>query len=342
MQNTSSRNRRFVLVTVIVLSFALLLAAAYLLSGGEDESTDGETSVTLFMSYIPSVQFAPVYVAAEKGYFADEGINITFENNLDESNGVERLANDNLQFGLISGEQVVLARANERPVVYVYEWFHRFPVGIVSAADLDITEPTDLVDRVVGIPGPFGASYIGLRALLAAGDLAESDLGELRPIGFAAPENICQGEVEASVVYIANEPLTIETDCFPVNVIEVSDYATLVSNGLVTNEKTIRENPYLVRAMVRALQRGVADVIADPDAAFDIVVPEYVPDLPEDQYETQRQVLYNTVELWKSDNLGYTTADAWEQTQSILLEAELLNAPLDNLEAAYTTEFLPD
>ena len=255
---------------------------------------------------------------------------------------MERLANDNLQFGLISGEQVVLARANERPVVYVYEWYHRFPVGVVSPADLDITEPGDLADRVVGIPGPFGASYIGLRALLAADDLTESDLAELRPIGFAAPENVCQGEVEASVVYIANEPLTIETDCFPVNVIEVSDYATLISNGLVTNETTIRESPDLVRGMVRALQRGIADVIADPDAAFDIVVPEYVPDLPDDQYETQRQVLYNTVELWKSDRLGHTTPEAWDQTQTILIDAELLDKPLDNLEAAYTNEFLPD
>lgn len=342
MKTTSSRNRRLVFVAGIVVSFTILLIAAYALSGSDTDDTDGQMRVTLFMSYIPSVQFAPVYVAAERGYFAEEGIDIQFENNFDESSGVERIANNNLQFGLISGEQVVLARAKERPIVYVFEWFHRFPVGIVSPADSNITKPGDLVGKVVGVPGPYGASYMGLRALLAAADLTEGDLEELRSIGFAAPENVCERRVDASVVYIANEPLTIETDCFPVNVIEVSDYANLVSNGLVTNEQTIRDHPELVRGMVRALQRGVADVIADTDTAFDIVIPEYVPDLPEAQYDTQRQVLVNSVHLWASDDLGHTNPAAWQQTEAILIDTGLLDAPLGDLASCYNMDFLPE
>ncbi len=300
------------------------------------------TSVTLFMSYIPSVQFSMLYVAAEKGYFAEEGIDIHFENSFNEADGVERIANNDLQFGLISGEQVILARAQGRPVVYVFEWFHRFPVGIVSPADAGIEEPADLAGKVVGVPILAGASYMGLRALLAAGGLSEDDLAELRTIGFTAPENVCERLVDAAVVYIANEPLTIETDCFPVNVIQVSDYATLVSNGLVTNEQTIAENPELVRGMVRAIQRGLADVIADPDEAFAISVPKYVPDLPEDQYETQRQVLANSIELWRSDDLGRTNPQAWEATQAILLDAGLLAEPLEDLSACYDMRFLPE
>jgi NitT/TauT family transport system substrate-binding protein len=214
-------------------------------------------------------------------------------------------------------------------------------VGIVSPADLNITKPEDLKGRVVGIPGPQGASYIGLRALLNAVGMSEDDLGELRSIGFAAPENVCEGKVEASVVYIVNEPLTIQQQCTEVNVIEVSDYTTLVSNGLVTNEQTIREKPDLVRGMVRALQRGIADVIADPDAAFEIAVTNYVKDLPEDQYDTQRQVLHNSVELWRSDDLGRTNPDAWQTTQDILIQAGLLEAPLDDLSACYNMSFLP-
>ncbi len=341
MQAFNDRNRRLILVGVISVLVIVLLIAAYVLSS-DDESSGEQTRITLFMSYIPSVQFAPVYVAAERGYFAEEGIDIQLENNFNENDGVERIANNDLKFGLISGEQVLLARANARPLVYVFEWYHRFPVGIVSPAEENIVTPEDLAGRVVGVPGPYGASYIGLRALLEAGGLTEDDLEELRSIGFAAPENVCERKVDASVVYIANEPLTIENDCFPVNVIEVSDYANLVSNGLVTNETTIRENPELVRGMVRALRRGVADVIADPDAAFDIAVPEYVPDLPEGQYATQRQVLYNSVSLWYSDNLGHTDPDAWKITEDILIDAGLLDAPLDDLTACYDMTFLEE
>ncbi len=338
-RKSSTRNRPllFALMAVVVLA---ALVAAYALSSG-DQKSNGKTQVTLFMGYVPSVQFAPVYVAAERGYFAAEGIDIHFENSFNEADGVERIANNDLQFGLISGDQVVLARAQDRPIVYVFEWYHNFPVGIVSPVDNDITQPADLRDRVVGVPGPYGASYIGLRALLEAGGLTESDLGDLVSIGFTAPENICADKVEAAVVYIVNEPLTIEQQCTPVNVIKVSDYATLVSNGIVTNEQTIRSHPELVRGMVRAIYHGLTDALADPDAAFEISVKNYIKDLPQDQYATQRQVLANSMELWRSDQLGQTNPAAWEATQDILIQSGLLEKPLDDLSACYNMDFLP-
>jgi NitT/TauT family transport system substrate-binding protein len=341
MTTRQVRNRnRAVLLAVVIVIIAVLLVAAYVLSGEDTDSGD-QTSVTLFMGYIPSVQFAPAYVAAEKGYFADENIAISFENG-SETDGLERIATDDLKFGLVSGEQVILARAQDRPVVYVFEWYHNFPVGIVSPADLDITEPADLAGRVVSIPGPYGASYMGLHALLDAGNLTEDDLGELRSIGFAAADTVCAGQVEAATVYIVNEPLQIQRQCTDVNVIKVSDYATLVSNGLVTNETTIRNDPDLVRGMVRAIQRGVAYTLDHPDEAFDLSVEDYVTDLAEDEKETQRQVLTNSLDLWRSDTLGLTNPAAWEDTQAILIKIGFMEQPLDDLAAAYDMSFLPD
>ncbi|HVO68984.1 MAG TPA: ABC transporter substrate-binding protein [Aggregatilineaceae bacterium] len=338
MRTFQTRSRALLLV-IIAAIVAGLLIGAYVLSREGGKSL-GKTQVTLFLSYIPSVQFAPVYVAAERGYFADEGIDIRFENG-NETDGVERIATDDLQFGLVSGEQVLLARANQRPLVYIFEWYHNFPVGVASPVDLNITQPADLAGHVVGIPVLQGASYIGLRALLNAGHLTEADLGDLLPIGYTAPQNICEHKVDAAVVYIVNEPLAVEQQCTKVNVIKVSDYATLVSNGLATNEKTIAEHPTLVRGMTRALQRGLADTLADPDTAFEISVKNYVTDLPQDQYETQRQVLHNSLELWRSEYLGETSPAAWEATQHILLETKLLETPLDNLSACYNMSFLP-
>ncbi len=336
------RNRnRAIVIAGIVGVVVLLLVAAIILSNNDDSETGDQTAITLHLGYIPSVQFAPAYVAAEKGYFAEEGIAISFENG-SESDGLERIATNDLQFGLISGEQVVLARAQARPVVYVFEWYHKFPVGIVARAERDITTPADLAGQVVGIPGSYGASYMGLRALLAAGDMTEDDLGELRSIGYTATENICEEQVAAAVIYVVNEPRNIERQCAETTVIYVSDYATLVSNGLVTNEKTINDNPELVRGMTRALQRGLADVIADPDAAFDIAVAGYVPDLPESEYEIQKEVLYASLDLWNSDHLGLTNPAAWEETQAILLQTGLLAAPLDDLSVAYDMSFLPE
>lgn len=321
---------------LIMLLIVILLLAVPLTHAQEDDLTD----VTLFVSFIPSVQFAPIYAAIEQGYFAEEGIRVEVEHSFNEADGVDRIAVNDLQFGVISGEQVLIGRGAGKPLVYVYEWFHNFPVGVVAPADADITTPDDLRGKKVGIPGPFGASYIGFRALLGVSDIDELEL-QVESIGFTAPEAVCQGTVEASVVYITNEPLTIEQNCFDVTVISISDYVDLVANGLVTNETTLEEKPELVAGMVRALQRGVLYVFENPQDAFDLSVENYVVDLPESEYDTQRIVLDNSITLWQSDALGQTNADRWENTQAILLDIGLMAEPLDDLSAAYTNEFVP-
>lgn len=319
---------------LLVVILILVLVAPVVNAQDQEE-------VTLFVSFIPSVQFAPIYVAIENGYFAEEGIDLEVEHSFNEIDGVDRIALNDLQFGMISGEQVIIGRSAEKPLVYVYEWYHAFPVGIVAPADSDITEPADLRDKVVGIPGPFGATYIGLQALLGISDIDPLEL-TLESIGFTAPENICAGTVDAAAVYIVNEPLTIAENCFDVTVIPISDYAEdLVSNGLVTNETTIENNPELVAGMARALARGVAFTLENPDEAFELSLA-YVPDLPEEEYETQRQVLQNSLPLWDSERLGFSDPIRWETTQEVLIAAELLRDPLDDLEAAFTNDFVPE
>jgi len=325
-------------ITFILMVISLLMGVTALPASHAQD--DDLTDITLFVSFIPSVQFAPVYAAIEQGYFEAEGLNVTVEHSFNEADGVDRIAIGDLQFGVISGEQVIIGRGVEKPLVYVYEWFHDFPVGIVAPADAGITTPADLEGKKVGIPGPFGASFMGFRALLASSDIDELAL-QIETIGFTAPESVCQGTVDAAVVYVSNEPLTIQENCFDVSVIQISDYVDLVANGLVTNEDTIENDPDLVAGMVRALQQGVIYTIENPDDAFDLSVENFVLDLPEAEYETQRIVLDNSIALWESDALGQTDPARWENTQTALIDSGLMENPLDDLAAAYTNEFVP-
>ncbi|MCS6870282.1 MAG: ABC transporter substrate-binding protein [Anaerolineae bacterium] len=295
--------------------------------------------ITLFLGYIPNVQFAPVYVAIEQGFFAEEGIALKIEHGFDETEGLTRIATDNLQFGMISGEQVVLARAQGAPVKYFFRWYQRFPVGVVVPKDSPIRKPQDLKGKIVGVPGKFGASYFGLKALLNAAGMSEADLREVRAIGYDTAPIFCERQVDASVIYIANEPLQIAARCFDVEVIAISDYADLVSNGLVTNEKTIAERPELVRGMARAYGRGLALTIADPDLAYQIS-RKYVEGLAEDD-PVQKQVLLRSIELWKAERLGESTDSAWKLTAETLLSMGLIDS-IEGYQDAFTNEFLPE
>lgn len=264
----------------------LLLLMASTLSGvrAQDEVAADQT---LFMTFVPNVQFAPVYVGIENGYFTEGGVNLIIQHG-DEPVGVDLIASDQLQFGLISGEEVIKARANGRPVVSVYEWFQRYPVGIVVSDGAGIESVKDLAGKKVGIPGRFGASYNGLIALLAANGMVETDI-QLEPIGFNAPDVFCVGGVEAAVVYINNEPLQIENrmktgDCggyTGVKVFPVTVAADMVSNTLATNEATIASNPELVQTIVTAFDAGLRDTINNPAEAY-LLSQAYVENLPLD------------------------------------------------------------
>jgi NitT/TauT family transport system substrate-binding protein len=298
--------------------------------------------ITLFLGYIPNVQFAPLYVADAKGYFAEAGVDVVFEYG-DENIGVERLATGDLQFAVLSGEQVVLARGRDFPLVYTFEWYQRFAVGVVAPVDANITAPADMAGKVIGIPGRFGASWLGFSALLHAADLTESDLAEIKPIGFAATEVLCAGQADGAVVYISNEPEQIRAACSEVDIIPIADYADLVANGLVTNEYTVAKEPALVRGMVSAFARGLADTLADPDEAYTLS-RDYVETLDADD-PIQQKVLENSLALWDATalggaQLGYTDPASWTLTMQTLLDMELLEEPVD-LSGACTNALLP-
>ena len=320
----------------------VLLAAGVALSACQAAPGELEPSKTfrLPMGFIPNVQFAPFYVADEKGYFREEGIELEFDYSF-ETDGVKLVGAGELPFSLVSGEQVLLARAQGLPVVYVMAWFQDFPIAIAASSDSGIEEPIDLAGRTVGIPGAFGASYVGLRALLHAAGLSEADIS-LEAIGFNQVESLVSGQHQAAVVYANNEPIQLNARGLPVNVLRVADYVQLASNGILTNERTVSEQPDLVRGMVRATLRGLEDTIEDPEAAFQIAINyvEGLGELTEEEQDLQRQVLAESIEFWKADQLGFSQPNAWDNMQTLLLDMGLLGEP-QVLEAAYTNEFLP-
>ncbi|MCC6892532.1 MAG: ABC transporter substrate-binding protein [Anaerolineae bacterium] len=267
------RSRVFLLL--LLLSFSALTVHAQ----------EEPTKQTFFLTFIPNIQFSPVYVALENGDFTAANIEVELEYS-DEPLGVDLIAANERQFGLISAEEVIKARANGRPVVQVYEWFQKYPIGIVVSDSSGIESVADLKGRKVGVPGRFGASYNGLTALLTANGLTEADIA-LEAIGYNAPDVFCVGGVEAAVVYINNEPLQIqqradEGNCNGVTglrVFPVSDAVDMVSNGLLTNEQTIAENPELVSGMIAAFDAGLRTTINNPAEAY-LISAKYVENLP--------------------------------------------------------------
>lgn len=318
---------------LFVLSAALALSAC---GSPPRPAADALTHVRLPVGYIPNVQFAPLYVAVEKGYFAEAGIEVEFDYSF-ETDAVALVGANTLQFAVVSGEQVLLARAQGLPVVYFCAWYQKYPVGVASKVERGIRTPADLKGRRIGLPGLYGANYIGLDALLFSAGLTEQDV-ILDSIGFNQVAALAEDQEEAVAIYTANEPVQLEALGFELDEIRVADHVQLASNGLITNEVTLAENPALVEEMATAFLKALAETIADPEAAYEISL-RYVDELANADRTTQTEVLRRSIELWRTENLGHSDPQAWENMQNTLLQMGLLNEPLD-LRQAFTNEFV--
>lgn len=297
--------------------------------------------VIMAMPYIPNVQFAHFYIADKKGYYAAEGLNVSFDYNF-ETDVVKRVAQGNVQFGAASGDSVLLARAQGLPVVTVATISQKFPTVFFSKAGANITTPADLKGKTVGIPGRFGASYIGLLALLYANKMNESDL-QVQEIGFAQVAALSEDKVQVASGYGNNEPVQLDQQGVKVNVIRVADFYPLASDGLIAGETLIKEQPDVVRAFVRATLRGMQDVIANPDEAFTIALT-YIPEAKRGDPALQRKVLQETLPYWQSDltaakGLGYTDIASWKATHRFLRDSGLLKSDVE-LASAFTNDFI--
>jgi NitT/TauT family transport system substrate-binding protein len=323
----------------IFLSVVLVLAACG--SPVEDQpappTQDIEpVPVLLPVGYIPNVQFTPLYVAIEKGYFSQAGFEVSLDYRF-ETDGVALVGQGALPFAVVSGEQVLLARAQGVPVKYVTAWFQDFPVGVAAKTKAGISSPQDLIGKQVGLPGLYGANYIGLRALLSAAGIREDQL-TLDSIGFNQVEALAADQEEAVVIYVTNEPVQLRAQGYDLEIIRVADYVQLTANGVITNEDLIRDDPEMVRRFAGAFLQGLADTIANPDEAFEIS-KEYVEGLAEADQDVQMEVLELSIEFWRADPLGHSDVAAWENMQSILLEMGLLSES-QPVEDAFTNEFI--
>lgn len=326
--------KRQLLLLILVLLMLSTSACGPLAMPGPEESQ--LRRIRLPMGYVPNIQYAPFYVGMEKGFFAEENLEIDFDYSY-ETDGVALVGANELQFSLASGEQVPIARAEGLPIVYVMAWYGKYPVAVIAKSEQGITEPEDLAGKRVGLPGLFGANYVGLRALLAQAGLKESDL-RLDSIGFNQVEVLATDANDAVVGYLANEPIQLRASGYDIDVIAVADYVDLVSNGLITNQVTIENDPELVRGMVSATMKAIQYTVENPDEAYQIS-KKYVEGLEDADRQVQMDVLTTSISLYQTDPYGYSDQDAWENMQRVLLQMGLMKEEID-LNETYSNEFI--
>jgi NitT/TauT family transport system substrate-binding protein len=311
-----SRSRPLSLVLVALAALAPLLAACS--SGATPAPTT--TKLTVGLGYIPSVQFAPFYLAEQAGYYQAAGLDVTFQNGND-ADLVRLVGSGSVDIGLADGTSVIPAVSQGIPVRYVATIYAKFPNVVLAKASGPIHTAADLKGVKLGTPGKYGSSWIMLQALLQSAGLTTADLDVQLYPDYGQGTALGQGAVAAATGFANNEPVQLGLAGIPTTVLTVDDIVPLPGNGLIASANTIASKHAALAAFVAATLRAMTEITADPAKGLDASIA-VVPDLGKDR-PTQQAILTATIAMWSSaytaaHGIGAIDPSAWQRTVTFM------------------------
>lgn len=340
-----------------VVSAALLLvgcgsqSSTPVPSGPTPAPTQGPLSkFTVGLGYIPSVQFAQFYRAKVQGYYADAGLDVTF-NNGDDSNIVTLVAQGADDVGIADGTSVIPAVGQRFPIVYVATMYAQFPNAVIVPDNSPIQSAADLAGKTIGIPGAYGSSWTMLQALLSSAQLTTADILERDYPDYGQGVALQQGQVEAATAFRNNEPVQLGLAGFATRQLTIDDIVPLPGPGLIVGTSTLADKRDQIKAFVAATLRAMSEIIANPELGLDdtfTAVPDLGPTSNQTEVRaTQLAILQATIEMWQSTgstagSLGAIDAGAWNYSLSFMEDLPGANIPATvTVDDLINTELLP-
>ena len=165
---------------------------------------EGASDVTIGLTYIPNVQFAPVYVADSQGLYNDAGITPTVRHHGSDEGLFTALLAGQEDVVIASGDEAAVAASQGMDLVSIGQYYATYPGSVIVPASSSITSLADLAGKNIGIPGEYGSSYYATLAAIKAGGLQTSDV-TISSIGYTQQAALAAGQVDAVVGFTNND-----------------------------------------------------------------------------------------------------------------------------------------
>ena len=261
--------KRIVALLVVCLLLAGCSAAPE--KSGKEEKPE---TVDVVLDWYPNAVHAFIYEAIDKGYFADEGlqVNVLFPSNATDP--LTMTAAGKADIGFYYQEDTIIAKANEGVPVKVLGAVVQEPIAIMaSLKEKNITQPADLVGKTIGYSGT-RFSEVAVNQLLQSVGATLDDV-EMIDVGFDLMSSMTTGNVDATEgCFINHEIPALEEEGFPMNYMKLTDYGVpnYYALMLVTGESQLEKNRDKYTRFLRACEKGFDDMQADPDGALQLMM----------------------------------------------------------------------
>jgi ABC-type nitrate/sulfonate/bicarbonate transport system substrate-binding protein len=331
------------------LAAACVLVLAVSACGGDDDdgnasASDNETptkDVTLVLNWTPNTHHIGIYAAKQMGWYDDAGINLKIVEPT-EAGAEQAVGAGRAQFGISMAEGVLPARAEGVPIVSIGTILPVNDSALMSLPEDGIKGPADLAGRTYGgYGGPLETELIDRLAECGGVDPSAVKHVEVGNVDYLA--GLQANRFDFVWIFAGWDALRAsEVEDTPVDLIRFDDHLDCIPNWytplVISNEKTIKDDPDLVRSFLAVTARGYQLAIDDPQRAADLML-QAVP-------ETDEKLLRATADYYASrftaGGKPWGTQDeaTWSSFEQFLEEAGLLEEPL-TVDDAYTDEYLP-
>lgn len=319
---------------VMVLCVVLVAGCA---AGDTTPTSPPLDQISLQLQWVTQAQFAGYYVALDKGWYEQEGIELTIEPGGPDLVPVDLVAAGTHDFGTSLLADLVVAVEGGKSVISIAQIQQMNGLLLVAKKASGIERPADFVGRRVGVW--LGGWETQFRALIAREGITLEDF-ELVSQGFSM-EPFLEGELDVASAMIYNEyHVVLASGISPgeLNVIDYADYGLdFPGDVLFTSRQLIEEKPELVARMLRASLRGWQYAVEHPEEAVDIVLKYDASGVQTREHQLSMMNEIAKLVSLPVRPLGFTDRDDVRRTIDTLFVYEVLDDPMQP-EDVYTND----
>ncbi|MBD1370791.1 ABC transporter substrate-binding protein [Hazenella sp. IB182357] len=305
---------------------------------GEQEQTNIK-EVKLVLDWTPNTNHTGLYVARDKGYFKEEGLNVSIIQP-GEAGAEQMVAAGQADFGVSYQEGVTQARTQNVPIVSIAAILQHNTSGFASLKEKNIETPKNFEGKVYGGFGsPVEEQMI---ASLMSEEQADVKKVQITPIGNVDFFTAIKKNIDFSWIYYGWTGIEAELRGQDLNMIYLTDYAKELdyyTPVIISNEKNIKENTETVAAFMKAVSRGYQFAIEQPQAAADILI-QAEPDLNGELVKKSQEWLSPRYQA-DATQWGTQKEEIWTNYADWMRKHGVLEGKFD-AKSAFTNQFLPE
>ncbi|MDD3383177.1 MAG: ABC transporter substrate-binding protein [Bacilli bacterium] len=327
------RKTIFKITVFVVLLFSFTLSLIWFLYSKKESFESNNQNISLRLKWINQAQFSGFFIADSKGFYEEKGLNVKIEAGGPNISPIQMVVSGANDFGIVGADQIILAREKGIPIVAIGVIYKETPEALISLKEKNIIVPKDLIGKKIAVI--YGNDEVLYNSFLSKQEIDRSILEEVPQIPDVS--QLLTNQVDVKMAYEMNDPVLLQIKGKETNIIRFRDYGVdFYADTLFTTEDMIKNHPDIVKKFVKASFKGWDYSINNPNEAIDEVM-NVNPNLNK---EAQLGYLLSSIPIiTKSEKLGFSDKDIWENMQKELISQKMMINPID-IDKAFTNDFL--